>query len=120
MIKLRNVEEWDTNFGAPAAKITWLVDGNPKRPHGKAHERFENYFGTATVEEYLNAGGTKGDLRYDWQHEFLDVELPPRVETSVAAAETPTVAEEPRQPRTKREKLANAQTADEVVDELLR
>lgn len=113
--KTRDMNEWDSSFAAPAAKISWLVDGNPKRPHGKAHERFENYFGTDSVQGYLDAGGTKGDLRYDWQHQFLDIEAPPKVE-----AKKVEMAKPAKQAKNgKQQELANAETADDVVNALL-
>ena len=45
--------------------LTWTVEKNPKRPSGKAYKRFEAYLGTPTVADYLAAGGTLADLKYD-------------------------------------------------------
>lgn len=74
---LRDKAEWKSEFTANGStKIEWLVDGNPKRPSGQSYSRFQNYFQSQTVEEYLNAGGTKGDLKYDWENKFLDLQLP--------------------------------------------
>lgn len=71
MATLRSFENWSSNWFAPETVINWEVKGNPKRSHGKSYERFENYFGASTVGEYISAGGTKGDLRHDWAHQFL-------------------------------------------------
>ena len=46
-------------------RLDWTVQANPKRPSGKAHARFASYMGKATVAEYLEAGGTMADLKYD-------------------------------------------------------
>ena len=53
--------------------ITWLVEENPKRPGSAAHERWEGYYGSETVEEYLENGGTRGDLRWDIDREFIEL-----------------------------------------------
>ena len=53
--------------------ITLLVDANPKRPWGAAYRRFEIYRTGMTVREFLDAGGTRGDLWYDQDHDFIRV-----------------------------------------------
>ena len=53
--------------------ITVLVDGNPKRPWGAAYRRFDLYWTGMTVGEFLAAGGTRGDLWYDQDHDFIRV-----------------------------------------------
>ena len=53
--------------------ITLLVDGNPKRPWGAAHRRFDLYWTGMTVGEFLAAGGTRGDLWYDHDHGFIRI-----------------------------------------------
>jgi hypothetical protein len=70
--RIRN-EEWKSELGQSQNEIRWLVPANPKRSGFKAYDRFDRYFGAETVDEYLKAGGTKGDLRYDWEHQFLDI-----------------------------------------------
>jgi hypothetical protein len=70
----RDIAGFDPMWTDGSTKIHWLVDGNPKRPHGKSYGRFEAYFGSETVQEYLDKGGTKADLRYDWTKLFLDLE----------------------------------------------
>ena len=45
-------------------EISFNVTSNPKREGSKAHSRFAGYIGSETVESYLAAGGTKGDLKY--------------------------------------------------------
>lgn len=51
--------------------ITWNITTNPKRPSGKAHKRFEAYLGAPTVDDYIAAGGTLADLKYDQQKGFI-------------------------------------------------
>lgn len=71
--ELRNSNDWDSAFGNRESEIQWEVGGNPKRPGFKAHDRFEKYFKAETVGAYLDAGGSRGDLRYDWEHKFLTI-----------------------------------------------
>lgn len=58
------------------AKLTLMVDANPKRPGRAAYDRFEGYFkeGVETVQDALDAGLTLGDIKYDLIHGFIDVE----------------------------------------------
>ena len=49
------------------------VESNPKRKNSKARDRFEKYMKAKTVQEFYALGGTKGDLRYDEQHEFVKI-----------------------------------------------
>lgn len=61
------------NFPADAA-VEFLVEANPKREGSKSHARWEDYAGTTTVGDYIAAGGTYGDLKYDAEHGFIKVE----------------------------------------------
>ncbi len=56
------------------AKIKWLVKENPKRVGSASRERFDGYFGTKTVSEFLDAGGTRADLANDIGKEYMTVE----------------------------------------------
>jgi len=56
-----------------STKVTFTVKGNPKREGSKAHARFAKYMSARTVEEYMELGGTKGDLKYDQEKEFIAV-----------------------------------------------
>ena len=53
--------------------ITMLVESNPKRPWGAAYKRFDLYREGMTVGEFLSLGGTRGDLWYDQDHDFIRV-----------------------------------------------
>lgn len=53
--------------------LTWNTQTNPKRPSGKAHKRFESYLGAHTVDDYLAAGGTIADLKYDNAKGYLTI-----------------------------------------------
>jgi hypothetical protein len=76
MKELRPKEDWNGAYNRGETKIQWDVDANPKRAGFKAHARFEQYFGAETVDDYLKRGGTKGDLRYDWENKFLSLTAP--------------------------------------------
>lgn len=88
----------------PTARISWLVATNPRAMGKQTHARFERYFGTGTVAEFLAAGGTKGDLLWDIRAGYLAVEGV----TVGPAAEKP-----PRAPRAKKAKAAAEQVPSE-------
>lgn len=46
-------------------KLTVLIAENPKKQGSKSRERFEHYFTSKTVGEFLAKGGTYGDIAYD-------------------------------------------------------
>lgn len=54
-------------------KITLLVDTNPKKEGSKARERFQHYFSSKTVQDYLQLGGTYQDIAYDVGRQFIKV-----------------------------------------------
>jgi len=56
------------------AKITVLVDENPKRKNTLAADRFALYENGMTVEEYINAGGRAGDIAHDAAAGYIDLE----------------------------------------------
>lgn len=53
------------------AKITVLVEGNPKR--GGAAERFALYGKAKTVGDYIDAGGKASDIRWDANKGFISL-----------------------------------------------
>ena len=55
------------------APIQVLCDGNPKKEGSKARERFQHYFKSKTVGDYLAAGGTYQDIAYDLGRAFVKV-----------------------------------------------
>ena len=54
-------------------KIRLLVKSNPKRPSSASFGRFELYTTNKTTDEFLAAGGLSADLRYDVEHEFIEL-----------------------------------------------
>lgn len=54
-------------------KIIVLSKQNPKRPGSGAHERFELYKKSKTIEEYLANGGTMADIRWDTKQQFIEL-----------------------------------------------
>ena len=55
------------------AKLTLLVEENPKKQGSKSRERFEAYFKASTVGEALRGGITYQDIVYDIGHGFIKV-----------------------------------------------
>lgn len=55
------------------AKLKVLVEENPKKAGSKSAERFEHYFGSKTVGEFLEKGGTYQDLMYDLARNRVEV-----------------------------------------------
>ena len=54
-------------------KLNYVAE-NPKRKNSKARDRFGKYMKAKTVAEFYELGGTRADLRYDQQHEFVKIE----------------------------------------------
>lgn len=55
------------------ARITVLVDKNPKKEGSKAHERFKLYANAKTVKDFIAAGGTYSDIAYNVGRQFIKV-----------------------------------------------
>lgn len=55
-------------------KIRLVVKQNPKKRGTKAAQRFELYRDGMTVKEVLNIGVTRGDIKWDFDHTFIDWE----------------------------------------------
>ncbi len=47
------------------AKITVVASENPKRQGSLAHTRFAKYKTGQTIEAFIAAGGTAGDVKWD-------------------------------------------------------
>jgi len=87
----------------PEAKITWLVSKNPRSAGKGTFARFERYFGSNTVAEFLSAGGSKGDLLWDIRAGYLAVE---------GVTVGPAGDKPPRAPRAKKAKAEAAASED--------
>lgn len=53
--------------------ITLLQKDNPKREGSSAYKNYELYRKAKTVGDFLEAGGTSADLRYDATHGYIKV-----------------------------------------------
>ena len=53
--------------------ITLVVTENPKR--GASKDRYDAYKSGQTVDEFIAAGGTRGDVNWDIAHGFITVEI---------------------------------------------
>ena len=53
--------------------IKVLVAENPKKEGSAARERFQHYFNSKTVGDYLAAGGTYQDIAYDIGRLFIQI-----------------------------------------------
>ncbi len=56
-------------------RIKLLANDNPKREGTKAHARFELYRDGMTVAEFLQAGGSPTDIRWDVKHGYIETFL---------------------------------------------
>jgi len=54
-----------------ARTVSLEVVENPKRDGSKARDRFAFYQDGMTVKEFLEAGGTMGDIYHDQGHGFI-------------------------------------------------
>ena len=59
-----------------AAVITLKVEANPKRLNSKSYERFNLYVDGQTIGEFLEAGGTGGDVAYDLAKGYIELDRP--------------------------------------------
>lgn len=84
------------------AKITVLVEKNPKQAQSKSYIRFEEYKSGMSCKEAIDNGVLLADLYYDSQHGFIAIEgyeappleRKPRVKKEAAPAEAaPETAE---------------------------
>lgn len=61
-----------SNF-LPDMKIKVLVKENPKREGSASYARFAHYFNSKSVADFIAAGGTYGDIKWDIEHNFISV-----------------------------------------------
>lgn len=55
------------------AKITLAVTENPKRKGSESHTRFAKYKNGQTIEAYIAAGGTAGDVKWDLEKGYIKI-----------------------------------------------
>ena len=55
------------------AKVKILTEANPKREGSKSRERYALYKNGQTVGQFLEAGGTTADVRYDVEHDYIQL-----------------------------------------------
>lgn len=63
--KVAKAEKTESTKEKDTRKITLLTKENPKREGSASYERFELYRKAKTVADFLEAGGTTADIRYD-------------------------------------------------------
>ena len=113
------------------ARITLLVEHNPKRPGCVAEKRFALYQTGMTQAEFLTAGGTVPDLAYDSAHGFISVEgytpkpkgkpkaeRPPKEEGSAEPKKRgrKSKVDAPAAPVTAETTLVELEVAEETID----
>ncbi len=54
-------------------KLKLLTKENPKRAGSGAFKRFELYSDVKTVDDFIAAGGTYGDIKYDLEAGYIEV-----------------------------------------------
>lgn len=74
------------NIYPKSAKVTLLVESNPKKQGSKARERFEGYTGAKTIGDAIAAGVTYQDVAYDVGHGFIKVDRDLEAEKKEAEA----------------------------------
>jgi hypothetical protein len=68
----------------PASTIKVLAEKNPKRATSAAYKRFDLYQNDMTVEAFIKAGGTYGDLSWDSERKYIEVSPAPAQEPTPA------------------------------------
>jgi len=59
---------------APPKNDNRVISGvkpNPKKPSSAAYQRYQHYKDGMTVQEFIAAGGTPGDVKYDVSKGFI-------------------------------------------------
>ena len=82
-VKGSTTETWLTTKGAKVVPYATITECVKKR--AAAAERFALYQVGMSVEEYVAAGGKRGDIAYDLEHGFITVDHPAEPEASEAA-----------------------------------
>jgi hypothetical protein len=55
-------------------KITYVSPTNPKKQGSASHDRFALYQIGMTIDEFVRAGGTMGDVKWDAERDFIKIE----------------------------------------------
>lgn len=55
-------------------KIAWVSEKNPKKPGSAAHAKFALYRVGMTIDEFVSAGGTLADVKWDTERSFVKLE----------------------------------------------
>jgi len=73
-------------FPSPDTKLRFLVSDNPKVLGTASWTRFNNYLKAEpkTVSEFMAAGGTRADVRYDLWHKYIALDPDPTTKGSDA------------------------------------
>jgi hypothetical protein len=71
-------------FPSPDTKLRFLVSDNPKVFGTGSWARFDAYFKAkpTNVSEFMAAGGTHADVRYDLWHKYIALDPDPRIKSS--------------------------------------
>jgi hypothetical protein len=79
-------------FPSPNTNLRFLVSNNPKVPGTASWVRFDNYFKAKpkTVSEFMAAGGTNADIRYDLFRRYIELDPDPRMMGSDARTKDPS------------------------------
>ena len=73
--KSRKKGKRELNLDDPFMKQTIVLkrQENPKRKGSKSAARFELYKTLTTVADFIKAGGTRGDINWDVEHEHIEL-----------------------------------------------
>lgn len=55
-------------------KITFVSDVNPKKEGSASHARFALYKVGMSIDEFVQAGGTLGDVKWDAERNYIKIE----------------------------------------------
>jgi hypothetical protein len=55
-------------------KISWVSEKNPKKPGSAAHAKFSLYRVGMSIDEFIAAGGTMADVKWDTERGFIRME----------------------------------------------
>jgi hypothetical protein len=104
-----------------------FIQNNPKRPGSGSYDTYEGYKTTTTFQEFLDAGGKNGDMRWDFGKGFLEIQddRVPNVEYVEKKKTTPKKKKSPAKKEKNKKKVEekvekveeNVEKVEEKVDE---
>ena len=123
-VKADSVSVSDQRLSFKGCKIKKLVGDNPRKPGTNGHAAWQLLQDGMTFEEYTTAGGSGPHLRWDWEHNWVDIidkagdslqKLPVKAK-EVKAVKTPKEAKPKKERKIREKKVAAVDNSEQQLD----